>query len=274
MSRSALPAHSPRGDRQAHVDRRVGQGLVALGDLVVGEPGAAAGAVGGDAVVLDQQALVEDLLERPPDALDVARVHRPVGRGHVDPVAHPVGELGERVDVPLDGLPAACVELRDAVALDVGLAREPELLLDGDLDGQAVAVPARAAGDVVTLHGLEAGEDVLEGAGLDVVGARAAVGGRRSLVEHPLRPAGRALQRARRRPCRRPSAGGSPAPWRADRPEGEARRRGRRGWVRSRHPILPDRPNRFRRPSGAGLVAEGLGDAGTPETAPMRSGGR
>jgi len=43
--------------------------------------------------------------------------------------------LGEVGDVPLHRLPAAGVELRDAEALDVGLAREPELLLDGDLHG-------------------------------------------------------------------------------------------------------------------------------------------
>src|SRR3712207_8050522 len=47
--------------------------------------GAAARAVRRDAVVLDEQALAVHLLERPPDALDVGRVHRPVGRGHVDP---------------------------------------------------------------------------------------------------------------------------------------------------------------------------------------------
>ncbi len=175
------------GDRQPHVHRRVGQRLVALGDLVVGEPRAAAGAVGGHPVVLDQQALVEDLLERPPDALDVGRVHRPVGGGHVDPVAHAVGQFGEVGDVPLDGLAAAGVELRDAVPLDVGLAGEAQLLLDGDLDGQAVAVPACPAGHVPALHGLEPREDVLERARLDVVGAGPPVGGGRALVEDPQR---------------------------------------------------------------------------------------
>ena len=70
--------------------------------------------------------------------------------------------------------------------LDVLLAGEAELLLDGELDGQAVAVPAGLAGDVVALHRPVAGEDVLEDAGLDVVGAGHAVGGRRALVEDPL----------------------------------------------------------------------------------------
>ena len=53
--------------------------------------------------------------------------------------------------------------------------------------------PARR-GHVPALHGLEPGEDVLERAGLDVVGARAAVGRRRALVEDPLRLAGGLLE--------------------------------------------------------------------------------
>ena len=82
-------------------------------------------------------------------------------------------------------LAALGVELGDAVRLDVALAGEAELLLDRELDRQAVAVPAGLALDVVALHGLEPREDVLEDAGLDVVGAGHAVGGRRALVEGP-----------------------------------------------------------------------------------------
>src|SRR5581483_7259098 len=51
------------------------------------------------------------------------------------------------------------------------------------LDGQAVGVPARLAADLEALHLLVAGEEVLEGAGQDVVDAGAAVGGGRPLVE-------------------------------------------------------------------------------------------
>ena len=174
------------GQREADVDRRVDDRLVALRQLVVGQAGAAARAPGGDAVVLDQQALVEDLLERPPDGLDVLGVHGPVGVVQVDPVAHAGRQLGERVGVPGHRLAALGVELGDAVRLDVLLAGEAELLLDGELDGQAVAVPAGLAGHVVAVHRPEAREDVLEDAGLDVVGAGHAVGGRRALVEDPL----------------------------------------------------------------------------------------
>ena len=76
--------------------------------------------------------------------------------------AHPLGHRLERVDVAQHRLAAARVELRDAVGLDVALAGEAELLLDGDLDRQAVAVPAGLAGDVVALHRPVAREDVLE----------------------------------------------------------------------------------------------------------------
>ena len=47
----------PAGQREPDVDAGVGDGLVALRELVVGEPGAAARAVRRDAVVLDEQPL-------------------------------------------------------------------------------------------------------------------------------------------------------------------------------------------------------------------------
>lgn len=184
------------GQREADEDRGVDDRLVALRQLVVGEAGAAARAPGRDPVVLHQQALVEDLLERPPDRLDVRRIHGPVGLVEVDPVAHPLGQLGEGVGVPGDRVAALGVELGDAVLLDVRLAGEAQLLLDGQLDRQAVAVPASLAGDVVALHGPVAREDVLEDPGLDVVRAGHAVGGRRALVEDPLRAALGLLQAA------------------------------------------------------------------------------
>ena len=178
-----------RAGRQRHpdVDRGIGDGLVDVGlaQLVVGQRRPAPRTVRTDAVVAYQQALVEDGPQRPPDALDVRRVHRAVGLGHVDPVAHPFGHLGERVDVPLDRGAAGGVEARDAVLLDLPLAGDPQLLLDGDLDGQAVAVPAGLALDVPSPHRLEAREEVLEDPRLDVVRAGPAVGGRRALVERP-----------------------------------------------------------------------------------------
>ena len=99
-------------------------------------------------------------------------------------------------DVALDRLTAPGVELGDAVGLDVGLAGEAQLLLDGDLHRQPVAVPAGLAGDVVALHRPVAGEDVLEDPRLDVMGAGQAVGRRGTLVERPLWPAFAQLERS------------------------------------------------------------------------------
>ena len=181
--------------REPDVHGRVGDVLVALCELVVREGGAAAGTVGRHAVVLLQESGREDLLERPPHRLHVLRRHGDVGLIHVHPVAHAVGEFLEVVHVAEHGLAALGVERLHAEVLDVGLAGEAELLLDGELHGQAVAVPARLAVHAVALHGLEAGEQVLEDPRLDVVGARPAVRGGRALVEGPLLTVGGGCQR-------------------------------------------------------------------------------
>ena len=96
-----------------------------------------------------------------------------------------VGEGRPVLDVAVHRLAAAPVELGDAVRLDLVLGGEPELLLDLELDGQAVAVPAALAGHLAAAHGLEAGVEVLEHPGPDVVQAGPAVGGGRALVEDP-----------------------------------------------------------------------------------------
>src|SRR5690606_30826260 len=120
--------------------------------------------------------------------------------GGVDPHAGALGELRPVLDVAAHRLAAALVERLDAVGLDLGLAVEPELLLDLELHRQAVAVPAALAGHVAPPHRLEAGEDVLEDAGPHVVEAGPAVGGRGPLVEDPglraLAEAGRLLDDA------------------------------------------------------------------------------
>ena len=141
------------------------------------------GQYGHDLVALGQQALVEDLLERPPDRLDVVVVEREVGVVGVDPEADPLGQRVPLVDVAQHRLAALGVELGDAVALDVVLGVEAELLLDLELDRQAVAVPAALAVHVVAAHRPVAREDVLEHAREHVVGAGTAVRGRRTLVE-------------------------------------------------------------------------------------------
>jgi len=61
-----------------------------------------------------------------------------------------------------------------------------ELLVDLVLDGEAVAVPSRAAGDVVSGLAGVAGDDVLDGSGEDVSVVGEAGGEGRSVVEGEL----------------------------------------------------------------------------------------
>ena len=87
----AQRAGGPR-DREAHVDGRVLDVLVALRDLVRGQRGAVARAVGDDLVALVEQVALPHRLQRPPDRLDVGGVERAVGVLEVDPEADPLGQ--------------------------------------------------------------------------------------------------------------------------------------------------------------------------------------
>jgi len=136
-------------------------------------------------VALVEVVVVPELAQRPPDRLDVAVLQRHVGVVEVDPEADPLGQPVPLLDVLEDRLAAALVELGDAVLLDLLLGGDAELLLDLELDRQAVAVPARLARHPVAAHRSVAGVDVLEDAGENVVGAGAAVCRGRPLVEAP-----------------------------------------------------------------------------------------
>ena len=133
--------------REPHVDRVLGDVLVRAGlaELVARERGAAPAAVGHDLGALVDELLVPELVEEPPDALDVVVGHRPVGVGGVEPHADPAGQRRPVLDVAVHRLAAPLVERLDAEVLDLRLAREAELLLDLDLDRQPVAVPAGLA---------------------------------------------------------------------------------------------------------------------------------
>jgi hypothetical protein len=146
-------------------------------------------------VAFVEQALVVDLAQRPPHRLDVRHVERAIGVLQVDPEADPLGERVPVLEVLEDRLAAALVELGDPECLDLALVLDAELLLDGDLDGQAVRVPAALALDLVPAHGLVARIDVLEDAREDMVRAGLAVRRRRALPEDPRLCAGAATDR-------------------------------------------------------------------------------
>ena len=131
--------------------------------------------------------MLGDLRERPPHRLDVGLIERPVGVLQVEPEADPLGQPVPVLDVGEHRLAAGGVECLDPdLLLDLRLRGDAELLFDGDLDGEAVAVPPALALDAVAAHGLKAGIDVLEDAREDVVDSGRPVGRRRALVEDPL----------------------------------------------------------------------------------------
>ena len=173
-----------RREREAHVDRVFGDVLVALRDLVAADRRTATRAVGHDLVSLVEQVLVPDLPEDPPDRLDVVVREGVVGVVEVEPEADPLGEAHPLLEVGRDALATELIELGDAVGLDLSLAVDAEAALDLEFHRQAVRVPARLARHAVPAHRLVAREEVLEDARDDVMRARAAVGRRRSFVEH------------------------------------------------------------------------------------------
>ena len=172
--------------REPHVHRRLGDVLVALRDLVTRQRGPTPAAVGDDLEALVDEPPVPHLLEVPPHALDVVVGERPVRVGGVEPHADARRERGPVLDVAVDRLAAAPVELGDAVLLDLVLAGEAELLLDLELHRADRGSPSRPCGRRSGRASCGTGVEVLERPGPDVVQTGPAVRGRRPLVEHPL----------------------------------------------------------------------------------------
>jgi hypothetical protein len=176
-----------------------------LAQLVARQRGAAARAVRDDLEVLVQQPLLEQGFEVPPHRLHVVGAHGPVGVAQIDPVTDPRRQLEPVVDVGEHRLAAQPGEFGDAdLFLDLALPGDTQALFDLHLHRQAVRVPSGPAGHPVAPHGPEAAEQVLVDARPDVMQARPAVGGRRTLVEDPRFRVEPLLDRAFEHPMRRP----------------------------------------------------------------------
>ena len=170
---------------EAHVDARIVDHAVAIGDLVGAERAADARRDGDDLVILLHQALVPQALQEIPDTLDVLVLKRHIRLLEVNPVAHALREVIPVFDVGKHALAAQAVELFHLRPGRAVIAPVPaHFLLDADLHGQAVRVPAALARDVKTLHGFEAREQILKSSSEDMVHRRLTVGGWRPLVKH------------------------------------------------------------------------------------------
>jgi hypothetical protein len=95
-----------------------------------------------------EQTLLPDLLEDPPDALDIGVFQRVIRVLGVDPEGDPFGQSFPVLQVLVDTLAAEFVEPGDPQLLDVLLAADAQLFLYLELYGQPVGVPTRLAGDV------------------------------------------------------------------------------------------------------------------------------
>lgn len=143
----------------------------------------ATGAVWHDLETLVNKALVIELGKDPPNTLHKLQVHGLVIISKIDPPAGSGDDILPLLDVPGDDAPALLIVVTDPHLQDVVAAGDAELAVDLVLNREAVAVPAEAAGDVVAGHGVEAGDDVLDGAGEDVAVVRETGGEGRAVVE-------------------------------------------------------------------------------------------
>ena len=175
--------------RQADEDRGIGGVFVAERHFMIRKRRAAARAVRYDFIALVEQTLIPEILQDPPDRLDVIVGIGDVGVFQVHPEGDAVSQLFPILDVGEDRFAAQFVEAVNAILLDLAFIGEAELLLDLDLDRQPVRVPAAAPRDVVAAHDLVAREHILESARQHVVDAGLAIGSRRPLEEDVLRSA-------------------------------------------------------------------------------------
>ena len=162
--------------------------LIALSNLMAGQRGSAAGAVGHDLEALVQKALFPDLLQSPPLGLDEGVVIGHIGVVHIGPEADGAGEILPHALVFPDALLALLNEGLQTILLNLLLAIQAQQFLHFQLNGQAVSIPAGLAGHLIALHGPVAGDHILDNAGLHMADVGLAVGRGGAVIEHVGRP--------------------------------------------------------------------------------------
>ena len=179
----------PVDEREAHEERRVGAGLVhaRLRQLVLRERRAAARAPFGRAVALVEPVALVHLLQHPPHVFDVRVAEREVVVAPVHPLAEADRPLRQLRGRPHDDVAALRGKRLEPVLLDLALRVEPELVLDADLDPEALAVEAVLVALVVAPEGLVALEDVLQRAAPGRVDGEGLVRRHRPVEERELR---------------------------------------------------------------------------------------
>ena len=174
-----------------NIDRR--RDLVGVFDLGLGQRRAAVETPVHRLHAAGQMAVVDHLGQRADLVGFEAEIERAI---RVVPVAEHAEALEvAALDVDLRvGVFAALLPELDRIELDPDLA---PLLLDRNLDRQAVAVPARDVGRIETRHALGLDDDVLEDLVDRVAEMDRAVRIRRTVVQHELRPSARMFAQLR-----------------------------------------------------------------------------
>ena len=86
-------------------------------------------------MILNKQSLFEDLLERPPNTLNIFRRHRPIGFLEINPKAHAMGHLTKFADMALNRFTALLIESCDSKFFDIAFASKSKFLLNSNLNG-------------------------------------------------------------------------------------------------------------------------------------------
>jgi hypothetical protein len=168
------------GEGVADVDAR--RGVLLVLDFGFGERGAVVDAPVDRLEAFIDELLLEEVVEGFDDAGFVAEAHGEVG---VVPAAEDADALklaALEVDVLLGVLAAGTAD-GDGIHLELFAA---QLLVDFDLDGKAMAVPAWDVGGVEACHGLGFDDEVLDAFVEGVAEVDRAVGVGRAVVKHVL----------------------------------------------------------------------------------------
>ena len=150
---------------------------------MAGQRGSAARAVRNDLEALVQKSLIPDGLQSPPFGLDEVVIVGNIRVIHVSPETNGTGEIFPHSLVFPDALFTFVDERCQTVFLDLLLAIQTQQLLNFQLYGKSVGIPACLTGNHISLHGTVSGDHILDGTGLYMTDVRLTVGGRRSVVE-------------------------------------------------------------------------------------------
>ena len=134
-----------------------------------------------DGIALVEQSLVVELLEQPPQRLNIFIVVSDVRMIEVNPISHFLGQVSPLGSVGHDVLPAFLVVVGNGdivfafFVVDIGFG-DTEFFLDTEFHRQSVGVPSSFPVHLESLHRLVAVEGVFDGSGQDMVYTGVSVG--------------------------------------------------------------------------------------------------